>query len=147
MGLSTLLASGSEAAEVIAPDPRSANLFILAAGPTPPNPTELLSSSLFSELIARFSKEFDLVLIDAPPAMLLADSVVMSTAVDGVLVVVRSGFSTRLTLMRVTELLRRNRAKVLGFVLNDVNTKSSEFYYANGYYGRDYYGKQPQTQF
>jgi capsular exopolysaccharide synthesis family protein len=140
-GLSTLLTSQTDPADTIVPDPEIENLSLLLAGPTPPNPTELLGSGTFSALIESVSKQYDLVLIDTPPTMLVADPAIISTTVDGVVVVVRAGSSTRLTLMRTLETLRRNRANVMGFVLNFVDTKSSEYYYAHGYYGGKYYGE------
>lgn len=141
-GLSTLLTSSSDAAGIILQDPNAENLSMLLAGPIPPNPSELLGSPTFSNLIAGFSKEFDLVLIDTPPAMLVADPIIVSSAVDGVVVVVRAGSSTRLTLSRTLESLHRNQAKVMGLVLNYVDTKSSEYYYSHGYYGNKYYGEK-----
>src|SRR5581483_5868027 len=66
------------------------NLFILAAGPVPPNPAELLSSQVFSDLLSRFSKDFDLVIVDSPPSMLVTDAAIISVKMDAVLVVLRS---------------------------------------------------------
>jgi len=140
-GLSTLLTSPSDPAGTIIQDSNVENLSFLLAGPTPPNPTELLGSSTFATLIESVSKQYDLVLVDTPPTMLVADPAIVSTTVDGVVVVVRAGTSTRLTLLRTLETLRRNRANVMGFVLNFVDTKSSEYYYAHGYYGGKYYGE------
>jgi capsular exopolysaccharide synthesis family protein len=140
-GLSTLLTSPSDPADTILRDPNVENLSVILAGPTPPNPTELLGSSIFTSLIDNLSKQYDLVLIDTPPTMLVADSVIVSTAVDGVVIVVRAASSTRLTVLRTLESLQRNKANVMGFVLNFVDTKSSEYYYAHGYYGGNYYGE------
>jgi capsular exopolysaccharide synthesis family protein len=141
-GLSTLLTSTLHPSDIIFPDPSVENLSILAAGPIPPNPTELLGSATFAALITSVSEQYDLVLIDAPPAMLVADPIIISATVDGVVVVVRAGSSTRLTTLGVVESLQRAKANVVGFVLNFVDTKSSEYYYAHGYYGGKYYGKK-----
>jgi len=137
-GLSNVLTSSLDPSEVIVDDPNVPNLSILTSGPIPPNPAELLGSAAFSETLETLSKRYDLLLIDSPPAMLVADSFIMSSKVDGVVVIVRSGSTTRPALSRVTENLRRNNANLLGFVLNAVNSKSAEYYYTYGYYGQSY---------
>jgi len=102
----------------------------------------LLGSTAFADLLESFSKQYDLVLIDSPPTMLVADSTIMSAMVDGVMVVLRSEATTKPTLVRVAENFRRSQANLLGFVLNAVDTRSAEYYYAYGYYGGDYYGEE-----
>jgi capsular exopolysaccharide synthesis family protein len=140
-GLSTLLTSSANPSDVIVQLPSAENLFFLPAGITPPNPTELLASPVFGELIDSLSKQYDHVFIDSPPALLVADPVIIATKVDGVIIVVRSGAATRPTLLRVTESVTRNKANLLGFVLNAVNTESADYYHAYGYYGGSYTGK------
>jgi capsular exopolysaccharide synthesis family protein len=141
-GLSNLLTSSVDPSELIIQDRQVKNLFLLPAGPTPPNPAELLGSTAFADLLEGFSKQYDLVLIDSPPTMLVADSTIMSAMVDGVMVVLRSEATTKPTVHRVAENFRRSQANLLGFVLNAVDTRSSEYYYAYGYYGGDYYGEE-----
>jgi capsular exopolysaccharide synthesis family protein len=140
MGLSTLLTSSLDPDDLILQHPNVANLSFLSSGPVPPNPTELLASEIFATAIASVSKQYDLVLIDAPPAMLVADPAIISAMVDGVMIVVRAGVTTRLTLLGAVEKLQRSKANVIGVVLNRVNTKSTEYYYTHGYYGGKYYG-------
>jgi polysaccharide biosynthesis transport protein len=137
-GLSNLLTSNSEPKDSIVEDANLKNLFILPAGPAPPNPAELLAAGVFGNLVDNLSAQFDMVLIDSPPAMLVSDAAIMSVKVDQVIVVIRWGSTTRSALRRVFENFRRNKAKVMGTVLNAVNTKSSEYYYDSGYYGTDY---------
>jgi succinoglycan biosynthesis transport protein ExoP len=137
-GLSNLLTSASEPEDFIIEDVNLKNLFILPAGPAPPNPAELLAAGVFGNLVDNLSAKFDMVLIDSPPAMLVSDAAIMSVKVDQVIVVIRWGSTTRSALRRVFENFRRNKAKVMGTVLNAVNTKSSEYYYDSGYYGTDY---------
>jgi non-specific protein-tyrosine kinase len=147
-GLSTVLASDVDPMTVVKPAGTdfAPNLYLMAAGPDPPNPTELLGSARFHEVIQRLTSEFDLIVIDSPPTMLVADSALMASAVDGVVAVVRSGKSTRPTLQRFIENMRRNKANLLGFVVNGVDTKSPDFYHAFGYYGRVEYGKYSATR-
>jgi len=140
-GLSALLTSSADPNEAIIQLPAVENFFLLPAGVTPPNPTELLASPVFGELIDSLTTQFDHVFIDSPPALLVADPVIIATKVDGVIVIVRSGSATRPTLLRVTENMIRNKANLLGFVLNAVDTQSSDYYHSYGYYGGTYSGK------
>lgn len=137
-GLSTLLTSKSNSQESICEDPTFKNLFILPAGPAPPNPADLLASGVFTDLLASLSAQYDLVLIDTPPALMVADASIVSVKVDQVLIVLRWSSTPRSALSRVFGKFRRNRAKVLGAVMNATDTKSSEYYYDSGYYGREY---------
>ena len=135
LGLSNLLTSNANPADLIRRSADNNNLFILAAGPVPPNPAELLSSQVFSDLLSRFSKDFDLVIVDSPPSMLVTDAAIISVKMDAVLVVARSGSTTRPALMRTIERLQRQGINPRGLILNAVNTHSAEYYYTNGYYG------------
>jgi polysaccharide biosynthesis transport protein len=96
------------------------NLDILASGPLPPNPAELLSGEYLRKFIETFSKTYETIIFDGPPVLVVSDAMVMSTAMDGVLMVVRAGFSLRGAIQRAKEQLRRVNAKLLGVVLNDV---------------------------
>jgi capsular exopolysaccharide synthesis family protein len=140
-GLSTLLTSSENPDDVILKLPSAENLYLLTAGMPPPNPTELLASPVFGELIDSLSNQYDHVFIDSPPALLVSDPVIIATKVDGVIVVVRSGTATKTSLLRVTESMLRNKANLLGFVLNSVNTESAEYYHSYGYYGGSYTGE------
>ncbi|MDR3773944.1 MAG: polysaccharide biosynthesis tyrosine autokinase [Terracidiphilus sp.] len=145
-GLSSLLTSSIDLASIVLPVPGVENLFFLGAGPLPPNPAELLTAPPFAKVIEDASEQFDLVIIDSPPALMVSDSSIISGSVDGVVIVACAGKSTRTALQRTLRNLRRHHAKVLGVVLNMVNTKSSEYYYAYGYYGGKYYGEESNEQ-
>ncbi len=145
-GLSNLLTSSLSPSEVIRKDPQIENLSLLTSGPIPPNPAELLGSAAFSDLLVHLEGQYDLLVIDSPPTMMVADSAIMSKSVDGVLVVLRSGKTTRAALERATQNLQRNRANIVGFVLNAVNTRSADYYYTYGYYSHNYYGEDTNGQ-
>ncbi len=145
-GLSSLLTSSVDLASLVLPVPGVENLFFLGAGPLPPNPAELLTAPPFAKLIHDASEQYDLVIIDSPPALMVSDSSIISGSVDGVVIVACAGRSTRTALQRTLRNLRRHHAKVLGVVLNMVNTKSSEYYYAYGYYGGKYYGEESNEE-
>ena len=145
-GLSSMLTSSIDLESLVLPVPGVENLFFLGAGPLPPNPAELLTAPLFAHLIEAASEKYDMVIIDSPPALMVSDSSIISGSVDGVVIVACAGRSTRTALMRTLRNLRRHHAKILGVVLNMVDTKSSEYYYAYGYYGGKYYGEESNDQ-
>jgi capsular exopolysaccharide synthesis family protein len=111
------------------------NLTILRAGPIPPQPAELLGSAVMKEQIARWRHEFDHVVIDSPPCLSVTDAVVLSPEADRVILVARSGTTTKVALRRACDLLTQVNAQVMGIVLNALNMHSTEGYY---YYGARY---------
>lgn len=110
------------------------NLHVLASGPQPPNPSELLSSRRMDRVVAALKKEAEIVLFDSPPTLAVADASVLAAKVDGTMLVVDSGRTRAESLRRATEAVSRSKSRVLGAVLNKL-TKRDHGYY--GYY--DYY--------
>lgn len=98
-----------------------ANLKVLPVGIMPPNPSELLESKRFSELLRRMREEFDYVLVDAPPVGLVSDPLILATQADGVLLLVNAQKTRKATVRRSMRSLEAVEAKVLGTVLNNVN--------------------------
>jgi capsular exopolysaccharide synthesis family protein len=115
-----------------------ANLWILACGPIPPNPAELLHRETFRALIEEARERYDLVIFDSPPLSAVADAAVLAPQLDGVLLVVRANRTTRDAIRSVLRQVRDVGARVVGGVLNglDPRAKSEGGYY---YYGRDGY--------
>jgi capsular exopolysaccharide synthesis family protein len=105
------------------------DLFFLGAGSLPPNPTELLGSQRMREVLARLQKRFAYVLIDAPPLTPVSDSVVLSTLVDGVVLVVDQQRTARQTVRDARARLAYARAKVLGVVLNRSDAEEGVYPY------------------
>ncbi len=118
-GLSNILIGQGDPAALIHRTNQE-NLDVLATGPLPPNPAELLGGAYLKNFIATFNKTYETIIFDGPPVLVVSDSMVMSTAMDGVVIVVRAGFSLRGAIQRARDQLRRVNAKVLGVVLNDV---------------------------
>jgi capsular exopolysaccharide synthesis family protein len=112
---------------------RVPNLWILPAGPRPPDPAELLSSDMMGSMIENLKKRFAQVVIDSPPLLLVTDAVVLSNTVDGVILVVASGSTARGALSRAHHILDNASAKVLGVVLNKVDMRFDTYY--GSYYG------------
>lgn len=113
------------------------NLFVMPSGPVPPNPAELINSKRMSYLIHTLSEQLDLVIFDAPPVLSVTDAQVLSSKVDGAILVVRENYSEKEAVRRSVELLRHVKASILGTIINDADFDKDSGYY--GYYG--YYKK------
>jgi capsular exopolysaccharide synthesis family protein len=101
-----------------------ANLYVLTAGSIPPNPAELLASSRAAQIFQRLRETFDVVLIDSPPLLPVADALVISKMTDATLLVAASGGTHQGALQRAAELLAQVNAKRVGVVLNEVTRRA-----------------------
>jgi capsular exopolysaccharide synthesis family protein len=117
------------------------NLKVLPSGPIPPNPAELLGSEEMRKLIATLSEKFTHIIVDSPPAISFTDASILSTFVDGVILVVHGGRSSRAVVRRAKQQLLDVGAHIFGVVLNNVKIESHDYYYAGyaGYYKTEYY--------
>jgi capsular exopolysaccharide synthesis family protein len=107
------------------------NLAVMAAGPKPMNPTELFESQLLVDFIERALEEFDHVIFDSGPLMVVAEAQAMAPRVDGVISVVRAKNNNRGLLQRMRDDLRRVKAEHLGVVLNAVTSQRGGYYRRN----------------
>ncbi len=119
------------------------NLNIIPCGTLPPNPTELLLSNEFREIFAKFKEKYDFIIIDTPPTIPVSDSSIVSSIVDGTVIIYQSDTTSRHLLLRALHTLRKNQAKLLGIVINqlsfDVILRTSKSRYQYGYgYGYGY---------
>jgi len=116
------------------------NLRVLSAGPVPPNPQELLGSQRMEELLHKLEEVADIVVLDTPPTLVVADANVLAARADGVLLVVNTGHTRRAAVQRAAEGLRQVGANLLGGVLNMVDTGAgrSSYYYDSYYYSHYY---------
>jgi succinoglycan biosynthesis transport protein ExoP len=135
-GLSTLISGVDKVEDVMVSLTEVPNLWILPAGPIPPQPAELLSSNVMQDYIARWRNEFDHIIIDTPPCLSVTDAVVLSPEADRVILVARSGETTKPALRRASDLLLQVNARVMGIVLNAFNCRSADGYYYYSYGGR-----------
>jgi succinoglycan biosynthesis transport protein ExoP len=126
-GLSTYLSSSVPLESVVVSLPIP-NLFLMPCGPVPPNPAELIASERMRELIRTVGQHYDHVLIDSPPLMNVTDPAILSTLVDGVILVVQAGRSTREIVRRAKQDLRSVGARIFGVVLNNVDLKREGYY-------------------
>jgi capsular exopolysaccharide synthesis family protein len=140
-GLSTILAGEMTPDEVTAmvQHPETSKVHILAAGPAPPNPAELLGSEQMRRLITTFASTFDFIIIDSSPVAAFTDSVLVSSMVDGVLFVIHGGKSSREIARHSQKMLQEVGARILGVILNNVKLGSHDYYYQQSYYQQTYY--------
>jgi polysaccharide biosynthesis transport protein len=131
-GISNYLSSHTPIDDLIVKLPIP-NLYALPCGPIPPNPAELISSDRMKELLIALGQRFDHILIDSPPMVSVTDPIILSTMVDGLILVVQAGRSTQELARRARRELARAGARVFGVVLNNVNVRRE------GYDDYDYY--------
>ena len=141
-GVSNVLAGEYTADQALYQHPKSSNLWILAAGPVPPNPAELIGSDTMAVLLSDLSSKFDHIIIDSPPVLAVTDATILSGIVDGVVLVVESAKTHKLGLMRTRTILENAGARILGSVLNKLDMRQEGYYGSYGYYYRQYGAKK-----
>ncbi|HWF39044.1 MAG TPA: polysaccharide biosynthesis tyrosine autokinase, partial [Candidatus Acidoferrales bacterium] len=144
-GLSSYLAGVSSLEEAISPHPTIGNLSALTTGPVPPSPADLLSSHRMREALAELRRRYKFIVIDSPPIMAATDAVIVSAQTDGVLLVVRSGATPKEAFTRTRDLLAAVKCRLLGVVLNAVDSSAPDYYYSYRYYPYAYgygYGEE-----
>jgi len=114
------------------------NLHVLPSGGSPPHPAELLGSAMMNNVLTEWRKQFDHIVIDTPPALSVTDAVLLSVQADSVILVIRSGQTTKQALRRARQLLAYVNAKIIGVVVNAMDLNASDYYYYYGYYGKKY---------
>jgi polysaccharide biosynthesis transport protein len=133
-GLSSYLAGVCTLDEIMITHPTINNLSVLTTGPIPPSPADLLSSHRMQDAISEFRRRFKFVVIDSPPIMAATDAVIISSLTDGVLLVVRSGETPKEAFTRARDLLAGVKSRLLGVVLNAVDSSAPDYYYSYRYY-------------
>lgn len=143
-GVTSVIVGEARLTDVVQPT-SIPNLDVLACGPIPPNPSELLHSQRFGDLVAEALESYDRVIFDSPPLGAVTDAAVLAPQVDGTLLVVKAHSTTRDALASTLRQLRDVTANVVGAVLNDVDPKrkgygAGDYYYyyrREGYYAED----------
>jgi polysaccharide biosynthesis transport protein len=136
-GLTTWLSGEKDLDNLLQVYPKTPNLKILTSGPVPPNPAELLGSEEMRRLLSHLSERFAHIIIDSPPAISFTDASILSTMVDGVMLVVHGGRSSRAVVRRAKQQLLDVGAHIFGVVLNNVKAEHHDYYYS-GYYSNYY---------
>lgn len=135
-GLSNVLTGSATLEHAISRTSILPNLFVLAAGTPPPNPAELLASSNMRDVLNQLREQYDHIVIDTPPSLSVTDAVVLSPRADAVVLVIRSGKTTKQALRRSRDILMQVNAKVVGVLLNAVDLSSPDYYYYYEYRGK-----------
>ncbi|MEQ1605260.1 MAG: polysaccharide biosynthesis tyrosine autokinase [Pyrinomonadaceae bacterium] len=147
VGLSSMLASELSDTDVnsaIKLDERT-KLFVMTSGPIPPNPAELIGSEQMVSLLRILGSKFTHIVIDSPPIASFTDGVLIASMVDGVILVVHAGRSSRQVVKRSRQMLQEIGAKIFGVVLNNVNLNNKDnYYYYQSYYHRSNYADRDE---
>ena len=136
VGFTSILLGEASIASALQSVPGEENLRLLASGPIPPDPAELLASDEAARLLFSLRDEADTVLVDTPPVLPVTDAVVLSSVVDGTLMVAMQGSTGRKQLARSLEILQQSESRVIGTVFNAVGDdgisyKRSAYYYSS----------------
>jgi len=116
--------------------PTLPNLDVLPAGTPPPNPAELLASTNMRDVLAELRDKYDHIVLDTPPTLSVTDAVVLSPRADAIVLVIRSGSTTKQALRRSRDILMQVNARVSGVLLNAVDLSSPDYYYYYEYQGK-----------
>ncbi len=146
-GVTNYLSGDADLDALLQPYDKLPNLKLLTSGPVPPNPAELLGSDEMRKLLGTVSDRFTHIIIDSPPAISFTDASILSTMVDGVMLVVHGGRSSRAIVRRAKQQLMDVGANIFGIVLNNVKLEATNYYYAgyySGYYTDDE-GSEPDA--
>ena len=133
-GLVSYLTGGTEFDDLVI-DTMVPNLSVCPSGPIPPNPSELLASERMRQFLEEARKRFDLILLDTPPALPVADAIMLGHATDGLIVCARAGMLQRSTARLCAERLWQGQVKLLGSVLNCYRAHPRRYYKPYQYYG------------
>jgi capsular exopolysaccharide synthesis family protein len=135
-GMSTYLTGNNKIDEVIQQYKPQPNLSVIPSGPVPPNPAELISSEPMMAMLRDLRSRFKHVIIDSPPLLVVTDATILSSLVEGSILVVESGVTPKKLVLRARRALDTANARVLGVVLNKVRFHHDQYYdsYYRGYY-------------
>ena len=143
VGLTNVLTGAQDASDVVHENVIDGITF-MGSGPLPPNPAELIASPQFASMLATASEKFDIVIIDGPPVMGLADAPLLGSLVDGALFVINSSATRQRVVRAAVRRLHFSQTRVLGVLLNKFDSRKVGHSYGYGYGygdgGANYYG-------
>lgn len=137
-GITNFLLGKAQLEELITPVPDQENLFVLACGPIPPNPSEMLLDQKVTELFSLLREQFDVIIIDTAPVGMVSDALTLSKFADCTLYLVRQGHTFKKQIGLIDELYRENKLPKVSVIINDVKLKPGYGYYGYGRYGYGY---------
>lgn len=137
-GLTTVLANTTRLEDTLQTSPDLPNLDILASGPVPPFPTEMIASERMAQILEEAKGKYEHIVIDSPPILSVTDGVILARLCDAVALVMRHGGASKHIVRRSRDLLLRAGAPVTGIILNAVDLSSPDYYGYYGYYRYSY---------
>jgi polysaccharide biosynthesis transport protein len=143
-GLSDLIVGKCQPSEAVQ-ETRFKGLQVLPCGYVPPNPAELLASPSMRQILIALRAHYDWVLVDTPPILAMADTPILASLVDGLVLVTAADVTPRPAVLRAVDQIHKVNGKVVGVVLNKVNLERNAYYYSQYYgeYYRSYYAEKP----
>lgn len=144
-GLTNYLSGEKNPEKLLKAYPSLPKVKVITSGPIPPNPAELLSSNEMKNLITYLKGNFNHVIIDSPPAISFTDAAVLSTLVDGVIMVAMAGKSSIQLIRRFKQRLNAVGTRIYGVVLNGIKPDSFEYGYYGYGYEYSYYDDKDET--
>ena len=146
-GLTNYLIGGIDAADTLQVTPLQ-NVFAITSGPLPPNPAELLSGPRMADLVAAAKEAYDIVIVDGPPIIGLADAPLLTSATQVTLLLVSANSTRKSSLKVAVRRMQGVRANIVGAILNKFDRREAGYGYGYGYGYSDYeyygYGQQKQ---
>jgi capsular exopolysaccharide synthesis family protein len=124
--------------EKVALATRVANLWLVPSGPLPPNPSELVGSRRMRERLATAAEAYDLVICDSPPVIAVSDGLALAAQCDGVILTIRVGGVSQQALRRAVAQIEAVKGKILGVLLNGVDTRRDGYYHRYYHYSQAY---------
>jgi capsular exopolysaccharide synthesis family protein len=143
-GITTVLTGRTTLEDAIRPISGFENLFLLHAGPRPPNPATLVDSPEMAKLLGRCRDLYDVVILDCPPLLGISDTLNFAVFADVIVLVVRSEVTSKKGIQHVRRLMAASNMSILGYVFNDVKQIGMAYGYGYGYqsYYSGYYGER-----
>jgi len=129
-GLTNVIIQDTGYKDVLQTADSQKNLDIMISGPIPPNPSEILGSAKMRNLIEELEHEYDMIILDSPPVGIITDAAVLSTLVDGVIMVCAAGKTKKEDMKKSIDLLKKVRANIIGVVINKVKDRKKSDYYS-----------------
>lgn len=137
-GITNFLVGNNNLDELIIPVPNAENLFVLACGPIPPNPAELLLDQRVTDMFVYLKQHFDIVIIDTAPVGMVSDAMTLSKFADCTLYLVRQGHTFKKQIALIDDFYREKKLPPISIIINDVKLKTGYGYYGYGRYGYGY---------
>jgi capsular exopolysaccharide synthesis family protein len=133
-GISSFLVGRIRIEDIIYRYPSEPNLHVIAAGPLPPNPVELIISKAMGEMMGKLCQHYDFIFIDSPPLMGIQDAILLGEHTDGLILVAQGGKTPRQVIQKAKDEIDKYGIRLLGLILNNVNLRKFSYGYSSYHY-------------